>query len=67
LERRKSPEELASEGTFDSDTVSKVALLVKSGEFKRRQAAPVLKITGQAFGVGWRMPIACKSVFSPRR
>jgi hypothetical protein len=33
---------------------------VRLSEFKRRQAAPVLKITRQAFGVGWRMPVACQ-------
>jgi NAD+ synthase (glutamine-hydrolysing) len=27
-------------------------------EFKRRQAAPGLKISDRAFGTGWRMPIA---------
>jgi hypothetical protein len=29
-------------------------------EFKRRQAAPGLKMTGRAFGTGWRMPVACR-------
>jgi len=33
---------------------------VKSAEFKRRQAAPGLKITDRAFGTGWRMPVACR-------
>ncbi|MDR1081448.1 MAG: NAD+ synthase [Deltaproteobacteria bacterium] len=67
LERRRSPDELASGGAFDPGVVMKVAGLVRAAEFKRRQAAPVLRITGQAFGVGWRMPIACRSVFAPRR
>ncbi|MDR1036420.1 MAG: NAD+ synthase [Deltaproteobacteria bacterium] len=64
LERRRSPQELAAAGGFDPKTVMRVAGLVRAAEFKRRQAAPVLRITGQAFGVGWRMPIACRSVFS---
>ncbi|MDR2613665.1 MAG: NAD+ synthase [Deltaproteobacteria bacterium] len=67
LERRRSPGELVSEGRFPGPVVSRVAGLVKSAEFKRRQAAPVLRITSQAFGVGWRMPIACQSVFAPGR
>jgi NAD+ synthetase len=46
-----------------AETVLKVAGLVRVAEFKRRQAAPVLKITSQAFGVGWRMPIACKQAY----
>ncbi|MDR3153481.1 MAG: NAD+ synthase [Deltaproteobacteria bacterium] len=67
LELRRGPEELAASGLFDPDTVFRVARLVNAAEFKRRQAAPVLKITGQAFGVGWRMPIAARSVFFPCR
>jgi hypothetical protein len=34
--------------------------LVSIAEFKRRQAAPGLKVTDRAFGIGWRMPIARK-------
>jgi NAD+ synthase (glutamine-hydrolysing) len=41
-------------------TVDRVVRLVKIAEFKRRQAAPGLKITDRAFGSGWRMPIASK-------
>ena len=35
-------------------------------EFKRKQAAPGLKVTDRAFGTGWRMPIAasCTDVVS---
>jgi NAD+ synthase (glutamine-hydrolysing) len=40
--------------------VDRVVRLVKIAEFKRRQAAPGLKITDRAFGPGWRMPIASK-------
>jgi hypothetical protein len=32
--------------------------LLRRAEFKRRQAAPVLKVSGRSFGGGWRMPIA---------
>ena len=59
LEERKSVSDLVTEG-HDAEVVQKVAKLVSISEFKRRQAAPVLKITRHAFGVGWRMPIACK-------
>jgi hypothetical protein len=37
-----------------------VAALVAGAEFKRRQAAPGLKITDRAFGTGWRMPLASR-------
>ncbi|MDR2141625.1 MAG: NAD+ synthase [Deltaproteobacteria bacterium] len=61
LEERLSPAETAK--VEDPAVVHRVAALVRNSEFKRRQAAPVLRITGQAFGVGWRMPITCRSVF----
>ena len=43
---------------FDADTVHRVLHLVRTAEFKRKQAAPGLKVTDRAFGTGWRMPIA---------
>ncbi|MDR2668489.1 MAG: NAD+ synthase, partial [Desulfovibrio sp.] len=64
LEERLCPDEVAAAG-HARETVLKVAALVQGAEFKRRQAAPVLKITAQAFGVGWRMPVACRSVWTP--
>ena len=45
---------------FDSATVRRVLGLVRRAEFKRKQAAPGLKVTDRAFGTGWRMPIAAK-------
>jgi NAD+ synthetase len=62
LEERRSVEEIIAAGHV-RETVLKVANLVRMAEFKRRQAAPVLKITSHAFGVGWRMPIACKQAY----
>jgi NAD+ synthase (glutamine-hydrolysing) len=35
-----------------------VIRLIDLSEYKRRQAAPGLKVTTKAFGVGWRIPIA---------
>jgi len=43
---------------FDRATVERVARLIDLNEYKRRQAAPGLKVTSKAFGVGRRMPIA---------
>ena len=45
---------------FDEATVRRVLGLVRRSEFKRKQAAPGLKVTDRAFGTGWRMPIAAK-------
>jgi NAD+ synthase (glutamine-hydrolysing) len=44
----------------DRTTVERIIALVTRAEFKRRQAAPGLKITDRAFGTGWRMPIAAR-------
>jgi len=43
---------------FDRDVVAETVRMVDSSEYKRKQAAPVLKVTGRAFGFGRRMPIA---------
>ena len=57
IEGCQSAEEIIAQG-FDEATVRKVLRLVRNAEFKRKQAAPVLKVTSRAFGTGWRMPIA---------
>ena len=45
---------------FDEITVRKVIRLIDLSEYKRRQAAPGLKVTTKAFGMGRRIPIAQK-------
>ena len=45
---------------FDPDTVKWVIRTIDKNEYKRRQAAPGLKITSKAFGMGRRIPIAAK-------
>jgi NAD+ synthase (glutamine-hydrolysing) len=57
VEQCQSAEEIIAQG-FDEATVRRVLHLVRIAEFKRKQAAPVLKVTSRAFGMGWRMPIA---------
>ncbi len=57
VEQSKSAEEIVARG-FDEATVRRVVKLVRNAEFKRKQSAPVLKVTSRAFGTGWRMPIA---------
>lgn len=57
VEELASPEQLVAEGA-DPAVVQRVAQLLQRAEFKRRQAAPALKVSGRAFGSGWRMPIA---------
>jgi len=43
---------------FDETTVRRVIRLIDLSEYKRRQAAPGLKVTTKAFGVGRRVPVA---------
>lgn len=45
---------------FDSQTVDWIIRAVKRSEYKRRQAAPGLKVTTKAFGCGRRFPIAAE-------
>lgn len=45
---------------FDSGTVLQVIPMVDRNEYKRRQAAPGLKVTSKAFGSGRRMPITAR-------
>jgi NH3-dependent NAD+ synthetase len=59
VEQRLSPEQLGAAGQ-DGALAERVMGLLRRAEFKRRQAAPVLKVSGQAFGSGWRMPIAAR-------
>lgn len=48
---------------YDPETVKWVIRTVDRNEYKRKQAAPGLKVTTKAFGVGRRMPIAAKYEF----
>ena len=42
----------------DEATVRRIIRLININEYKRRQAAPGIKITSKAFGVGRRIPVA---------
>jgi NAD+ synthase (glutamine-hydrolysing) len=55
----KSSSEIIAAG-FDDATVKRVIRLIDLNEYKRRQAAPGLKVTSKAFGMGRRIPIAQK-------
>ncbi len=57
VEEDKGAADIVAEG-FDRETVLKVIRLIDRSEYKRRQAAPALKVTTRAFGTGRRMPIA---------
>jgi NAD+ synthase (glutamine-hydrolysing) len=57
VEEEKSAAQIVAEG-FDPQTVLRVVRLIDRSEYKRRQAAPGIKVTSRAFGFGRRMPIA---------
>jgi len=59
IEELASPEQLIATGT-PAELAERVMQLLRRAEFKRRQAPPLLKIGGRAFGSGWRMPIAAR-------
>lgn len=59
IEETKSPEDIVEEG-FDPDLVRRICRMVNINEFKRHQAAPVLRVSRKAFGMGRRMPIVGK-------
>ncbi len=56
IERDEPPQQIIEEG-FDPDTVKRVVTLVDRNEYKRRQAAPGVRITKRAFGRDRRYPI----------
>lgn len=56
VENRLSKQELVQKG-FPKDVVEDTIRRIRNAEYKRRQAAPVIKITKKAFGLGWKMPI----------
>jgi NAD+ synthase (glutamine-hydrolysing) len=58
IEDLRSPQEIADHYGFDIKLVRDIALRVDHNEYKRKQAAPGLKITSRAFGPGRPFPIA---------
>lgn len=56
MENNLSPDELIAQGFPDQD-IKKVIQLIQRNEYKRRQAAPGIKISSKAFGKDWRYPI----------
>ena len=59
IEKHSSGAQLIAAGHDPAD-VKRIEKLFRRAEFKRRQAPPVLKVSRQAFGTGWRLPIAAR-------
>ncbi len=60
VERYESAAQIAKEQGLEPALVESVIKLVERSEYKRQQAAPVLKVTRKSFGLGRRFPIAVK-------
>ncbi len=59
IELNKSPKEIAAMG-FDEQIVRKVIRMVNMNEYKRFQAAPILRVSSKAFGFGRKMPLVAR-------
>ena len=57
--QQQTPLDIIGAGHSEAD-VRRVVKLIDGAEYKRRQAAPGLKITTKAFGIGRRIPVAQK-------
>jgi NAD+ synthase/NAD+ synthase (glutamine-hydrolysing) len=58
VEEFRGVKEIAAELSLPVELVKDVALKVDRNEYKRQQAAPGLRVTSKAFGIGRRFPIA---------
>ncbi|HKI89248.1 MAG TPA: NAD+ synthase [Draconibacterium sp.] len=59
IELNKSPKEITELG-FDEQVVNRVIRMVNMNEYKRFQAAPILRVSSKAFGFGRKMPLVAK-------
>lgn len=64
MEHNASATEIIQQG-YDSKDVYRVIQLITRNEYKRRQAAPGIKITSRLFGRDWRYPITSGFVDNP--
>ncbi len=59
IEQNLSPEEIVAKG-FDAGLVERVIKMVNVNEYKRFQAAPILRVSSKAFGFGRKMPLVAR-------
>jgi hypothetical protein len=58
VEEYETPRQIAAKLSLPLDFVKGIVNTVDRNEYKRQQAAPGLKVTTKAFGIGRRFPIA---------
>jgi len=56
IENRRNKEELLEKG-YQEKEINDILNKIKNAEYKRKQAAPGIKVTKKAFGIGRKMPI----------
>jgi NAD+ synthase (glutamine-hydrolysing) len=61
VEDYRTAEQIAADRGYEVRLVRDIIRMIERSEYKRQQAAPGLKITPKAFGLGRRFPIAQKS------
>jgi NAD+ synthase (glutamine-hydrolysing) len=61
VEDYRTAEQIAGDRGYNVKLVRDVIRMIERSEYKRQQAAPGIKITPKAFGLGRRFPIAQKS------
>jgi len=66
IEEWQEVDAIAAKG-FDRELVARILKLVDTNEFKRRQAAPTIRVSSKAFGSGRDMPIAQRWRREPAR
>jgi NAD+ synthetase len=66
IEEWKEVDEIAAAG-YDRGLVERILRAVDTNEFKRRQAAPTIRVSTKAFGNGRQMPIAQRWRREPAR
>lgn len=59
IDQQKGKKDIISLG-FDAIIVGKILKLVNLSEYKRKQTAPILRVSKKAFGMGRRMPIVAR-------
>lgn len=59
IEKRMGADDLIASG-FESALVHRILKMVDANEWKRHQFAPILRVSGKAFGRGRRMPLVAR-------
>lgn len=59
LEQQKDVSKVIESG-YDQELVTRIARLLNTSEYKRRQSPPVLRVTAKCLGLGREMPVEAK-------